>query len=60
MEILNSWQKNYDTIAYIDMGIDNFIGHEQKAKEEAQEVYQKHGSRRRPAAPRRSGRGGAA
>ena len=37
MEILNSWQRNYDTIAYIDMGIDSYDGHEQKAREEAQE-----------------------
>jgi len=37
MEILNSWQRNYDTIAYIDMGIGSYDGHEQKAKEEAQE-----------------------
>ena len=37
METLNSCQRNYDTIAYIDMGIGNFDGHEQKAKEEAQE-----------------------
>jgi len=37
METLKSWQRNYDTIAYIDMGIGNFDGHKQKAKEEAQE-----------------------
>ncbi len=37
MEILNSWQRNYDTIAYIDMGIGSYDGHEQKAREEAQE-----------------------
>ena len=37
METLKSWQRNYDTITYIDMGIGNFDGHEQNAKEEAQE-----------------------
>ena len=36
-EILTSWERNYDTIAYIDMGIGSYDGHEQKAKEEAQE-----------------------
>jgi len=35
MEVLNG-TKHYDTIAYIDMGIGSFNGHEQKAKEEAQ------------------------
>ena len=36
MEILKSWERNYDTIAYIDMGIGSYDGHEQKAREEAQ------------------------
>ncbi len=36
MEVLDG-TKHYDTIAYIDMGIGNFDGHEQKTKEEAQE-----------------------
>ncbi len=36
MEVLNG-TKHYDTLAYIDMGIGNFNGHEQKAEEEAQE-----------------------
>ena len=36
MEVL-SGTKHYDTITYIDMGIGNFDGHEQKAREEAQE-----------------------
>ena len=36
MEILNG-TKNYNTLTYIDMGIGNFDGHEQKAREEAKE-----------------------
>lgn len=36
METLTSWQRNYDTMAYIDVGIGDFDRHEQEAMAEAQ------------------------
>ena len=36
MEVLNG-TRHYDTLTYIDMGIGNFNGHEQAAREEAEE-----------------------
>ena len=39
IETLGQWNglKNYDRIAYVDMGIGNFSEHEEKAKREASE-----------------------
>ena len=38
-ETLEGWNgtRNYDTLAYIDMGIGDFTGHEEQAKQEAKE-----------------------
>lgn len=36
-EVLGGWTANYDTLGYIDMGIDDFPDYEARAREEAEE-----------------------